>query len=80
MDEFIGLLGLLIMLALFALFGMAVGVGGLLLSSHAVLYSEEKDPMSYYFTCTYFTGTRSVTLVTGESTGCKRFIPVGGSN
>ncbi len=76
MNEGAGCLGGLVALVLF---GSIFGVGGLLLTSHAVLYSEEKVPDTKYFVCSYFTGLRTVTLFNDDPTGCKRFIPVGGS-
>ena len=58
-------------------------VGGLfaflLLTSQAVLVSEQKQADPYYgnYRCTYFTGTRTVDLYDNSQTGCSRLVPVG---
>lgn len=66
-----GLLALLI-------FGAVLLMAGLLISSHGVLIKEAPTVSGWGFNCTYFTGTRSVDLPTMSSTGCARFIKVGG--
>lgn len=75
MDEFLGLIGGLFALALLV---AGVTVGGLLVTSHAVLISERETPQNFSpFECTYFTGTRTITTAGGAFTGCARFIKVG---
>lgn len=67
-------------------FGAALGlvllaaaaiVGGLLVSGHGVLYAEKTSTLLPGFTCSYFTGTRTVELYTFSQTGCQRFITIG---
>jgi hypothetical protein len=72
MDEFLG--GLVALLIV----GGLISVGGLLATSHAVLYWEEADVgTTSSFTCHYFTGTRTVKLYRWNTIGCPRFVPVG---
>lgn len=68
--------------ALAAIFGLIffvaiLCVGGLFLSSKAVLFWEAKTPDYDYYSCSYFTGTRIINSGVFSSTGCKRFISVG---
>lgn len=76
MDEAAGCLGAAI--ALLLVIG-ALGLGGLLVMSKGVLYSEEQMADTYYgqYRCLYFTGTRTVELMNNSMTGCPRFIEVG---
>lgn len=76
MDDAAGCLGRFLILLLIA---AGLGLGGLVLTSKAVLYREELMANDYYgkFRCTYFTGTRSVELMSNSDTGCPRFIDVG---
>lgn len=67
-------LGGLVALVLFV--GLAL-VGGLLVTSHAVLISERPGELYSGFACNYFTGTRQVNIVNYSQTGCPRFIKVG---
>lgn len=60
------------------LFGCVFVVGGLLITSHGVLISEAPLTSGWGgFTCTYFTGTRSVEIFNSSTTGCPRFVKVG---
>ena len=70
MNELGGLLVLALLVAIIA-------VGGLLLTSHAVLYREDRMVEGAYFTCTYFTGLRSVTTYSTSPYGCDRFVDIG---
>ncbi len=76
MSEGIGCLFVLIIL-----FAGAI-IGAMLFMSKAVLYYESPYPgTSIYpsgYICSYFTGTRTVTLYGPSPNGCKRFINVGG--
>ncbi len=73
MDEGMGCLGGVFALLLLT---CAIVVAGLLITSHAVLYSESPAG-EYGFTCKYFSGTRSIELTDPSQTGCSRFIKVG---
>ncbi|RWP18872.1 MAG: hypothetical protein EOR00_09555 [Mesorhizobium sp.] len=73
MDEVVsGLIGLIFIVAV-------VTLGGLFVTSTAILYYEEatQGSLSGSFKCHYFTGTRTITISSLSSTGCKRFITVG---
>ncbi len=73
MDEVLGgLIGLVMLVAI-------VGYAALMLSSHAVLFSETPTDPSVYagFRCSYFTGTRVVETYTNNRMGCPRFTKVG---
>ena len=71
MDEAIGCLFWLVVMV-----GILL-VGGLFVTSTAVLYYEEQAQPGAPFTCYYFTGTRTITFANMSATGCKRFITVG---
>ncbi len=71
MDNAIGCLFMLVILI-----GILL-VGGLFVTSTAVLYYEEQEQPGNPFVCHYFTGTRTLTLINMSATGCKRFIAVG---
>lgn len=72
MDDAIGCL------IMFAIIGAVVLIGGLFVTSTAVLYYEEQVQPGAPFTCHYFTGTRTLSKMSFSDTGCKRFITVGG--
>lgn len=59
------------------LFVAILCVGGLFLSSKAVLFWEAKTPNYDHYNCSYFTGTRVINSGVFSPTGCKRFINVG---
>lgn len=69
MDTIASFVGLLILIV-----GITLGV--LLLSGRAFLVGET-DNGSGTFVCSYFTGTRVVTMDSGFPTGCPRIIEVG---
>lgn len=76
MDNMVGCFGGLIALA--ALAGGA-GFAFLLITSQAVLVSEQKQADNYFgrYRCSYFTGTQTVTLYDNSETGCTRLVTVG---
>jgi hypothetical protein len=74
MDEAIGCVGVVVVA------GALLLVGGLFVSSKAVLYYEERAPTSLNgpsFNCHYFTGLRTIAIPNYSFTGCKRFVTVG---
>ena len=73
MSEGVGCLVMLLFLGVILVFG------GILVTSKAVLINEKQSIQAGYgFDCTYFTGTRTIVNWTPNTTGCKRFIDVGG--
>lgn len=54
----------------------AGAIGGLLITSTAVLYHDEKDPADG-FICHYFTGVGTFTTPSYAVTGCPQFIRIG---
>ncbi len=71
MDDAIGCLIMVVII------GGVLLIGGLFVTSTAVLYYEEQVAPGTPFTCHYFTGTRTLAIMNFSSTGCKRFIAVG---
>jgi hypothetical protein len=79
MDDAAGFLGGLFVLALVV---GGVTLAGLMVTSKAVLFSEEELQSSdtilgWGFKCSYFTGLRVVERYSHSDTGCTRFIDVG---
>lgn len=60
------------------LVGAALTVGGLLVTSTAILYHKELTKPGWY-TCYYFTGTRTITTESYWSYGCEWFLAVSAS-